>query len=82
MNLPVLEQLKASWLLLVSALQALVGGSESVVSFEWQQPLLLLLLPPLLLLLHVAILLPVNTGEILNEFHEVSKAGFLRSLFN
>ena len=52
MNLPVLEQLKASWLLLVSALQALVGGSESVVSFEWQQPLLLLLLPlPLLVYL-------------------------------
>ena len=52
MNLPVFDQLKASWLLLVSALQSLAGGSESVVSFEWQLPLLLLLLPlPLLVYL-------------------------------
>ena len=52
MNLPVFDQLKASWLLLVSALQSLAGGSEGVVSFEWQLPLLLLLLPlPLLVYL-------------------------------
>jgi len=52
MNLPILEQLKASWLLLISALQSLADGSDSVVSFEWQLPLLLLLLPlPLLVYL-------------------------------